>query len=179
MIKKPRTRKYYNPQNEDQAHPCDHPGCPKAGEYRAPKDRRLRDYYWFCLEHVQEYNARWNYYDGISDEPPEDEQPKRTRMRFRHRKSNIKYNYGAAFSADDLLNNDFSRIDSAYYTAEERAAIRVMEMSAQEMTLANLKKQYKKLVKKYHPDVNRNDPEAEEKFKRLSIAYQYLLQRFG
>ena len=37
-----------------------------------------------------------------------------------------------------------------------------------------------KLVKKYHPDLNReNKEEAEEKFKQLTIAYQALSARFA
>ena len=60
-----RTKKYYAPQNENVVHKCDFPGCAEKGEYRAPKDRKLKDYYWFCLKHVQEYNSKWNYYgDG-------------------------------------------------------------------------------------------------------------------
>lgn len=37
-----------------------------------------------------------------------------------------------------------------------------------------IKKNYKKLAKKYHPDVNPNDKEAENKFKELSEAYAVL-----
>ena len=68
-----RTKKYYAPQNEDMPHQCDHPGCTEKGEYRAPKNRRLKEYYWFCLKHVQEYNAKWNYYEGegLEDEAEE------------------------------------------------------------------------------------------------------------
>ena len=47
---------------------CDHPGCQESGEFRAPKSRaQLREYYWFCLDHVREYNKSWNYYAGLSD----------------------------------------------------------------------------------------------------------------
>ena len=43
------------------------PGCPHAGEYRAPKSRaQLNDYWWFCLEHVRAYNAAWDFYRGMS-----------------------------------------------------------------------------------------------------------------
>ncbi|MFR0737520.1 MAG: hypothetical protein ACLSHR_11630 [Oscillospiraceae bacterium] len=73
MKKIKRPRKYFAPQNEGMERKCDHPGYEKAGEYRAPKDRKLKDY-WFCLEHVQEYNAQWNYYAG--EIPEEDEGPK-------------------------------------------------------------------------------------------------------
>ena len=36
-----------------------------------------------------------------------------------------------------------------------------------------IKKAYRKLARKYHPDVNK-DPGAEEKFKELNAAYEVL-----
>ncbi len=37
-----------------------------------------------------------------------------------------------------------------------------------------IKKSYRKLAKKYHPDMNANNPKAEEKFKEISEAYEVL-----
>ncbi len=39
---------------------------------------------------------------------------------------------------------------------------------------ASIKKAYKTLAKKYHPDLNPNNPEAEEKFKEINEAYGVL-----
>ena len=53
---------------------CDHPDCLQQGEFRAPKSRsKLNDFYWFCLDHVREYNKTWNYYAGMSPEEVERE----------------------------------------------------------------------------------------------------------
>jgi molecular chaperone DnaJ len=41
-------------------------------------------------------------------------------------------------------------------------------------TPAQIKEAYRRLAKKYHPDTNRGDPQAEERFKRLSEAYHIL-----
>ncbi len=43
---------------------------------------------------------------------------------------------------------------------------------------ADIKKRYKALVKQYHPDVNRNDPAAEERFKRITQAYKLLQEEY-
>ena len=48
---------------------CDHADCALAGEFPAPKSRQnLRDYYWFCLAHVRDYNKKWDYYAGMNPE---------------------------------------------------------------------------------------------------------------
>src|SRR5690554_1540369 len=37
-----------------------------------------------------------------------------------------------------------------------------------------IKKAYRRLARQYHPDVNKDDPQAEEKFKEINEAYQVL-----
>src|SRR5918999_2760 len=46
---------------------CEWKGCRAPGCCRAPK-RRTRDgeFYWFCVDHVRQYNASYNYFDGMS-----------------------------------------------------------------------------------------------------------------
>ena len=39
---------------------------------------------------------------------------------------------------------------------------------------AEIKKAFRKLARKHHPDVNPNDPQAEEHFKNINEAYQVL-----
>lgn len=181
MKKIKRPRKYFAPQNEGTERKCDHPGCEKAGEYRAPKDRKLKDYYWFCLEHVQEYNAQWNYYAG--EIPEEDEGPK-ARMHFKGFRSKVRYKHGYSFKDDfgffGEYATDYSAIDDEImYNAEERKCLEIMELKISEVSLESLKHQYKKLAKKYHPDTNQGDKDAEEKFKQLTNAYSLLLAKLS
>ena len=178
MIKKvSRRSKYFAPQNENTKHPCDYPGCHKAGEYRAPKDKNLKDYYWFCLEHVQEYNAKWNYY---ADEIPEEEKKDNYR-KFRF-SSHIKYNFGFDFNDGyRIFDERIYQTDSLIVrlTPEEKRGLDFMEISIEALNLETLKKAYKKAVKKYHPDVNSNDSSAEEKFKIISTTYKSLVQKMS
>lgn len=51
---------------------CEHEGCNEKGSFRAPYSRtELQKFRWFCEVHVREYNLRWNYYAGMSDEEVE------------------------------------------------------------------------------------------------------------
>lgn len=182
-MRKPAKRrsKYYAPQNEDSAaQVCDHPGCQQPGEFRAPKDRSLKDYYWFCLKHVQEYNAQWNYYDGSEEKEEETREKHRRRFNFN---SKVKYNFGfdrnGNFEFFDNYDPDFSAFESPYFSPSDRQYLKIMELTSEGLTEESLKKQYKKLVKKYHPDINREDKDAEEKFKLLGQAYKALLAKFN
>ena len=46
---------------------CEMPGCRACGEHRAPRDRSLSGYYWFCLDHVREYNKAWDFFSGMNE----------------------------------------------------------------------------------------------------------------
>src|SRR5262245_46129393 len=52
-----------------QAPPCDWPGCAKPGAHRAPKGRGMEgQFYNYCLDHVQQYNKTYNFFEGMADD---------------------------------------------------------------------------------------------------------------
>ena len=46
---------------------CNHPNCTEEGVYKAPLDYdNLGNYQWFCIEHIKEFNKKWNYHKTVS-----------------------------------------------------------------------------------------------------------------
>jgi hypothetical protein len=174
------------------ATPCDWGGCAASGEYRAPKDRRLADYFMFCLEHVRAYNARWDFHAGCSMADLEAEiRSAATWERptwklgtlgagFRSGRLGARMSDPFGFSAGtDFEDRKKARAEDAQAratpggaTARNRA-LKALELSGP-VTLDALKERYKALVKKYHPDANGGSAEAEDRMKVINEAYQTL-----
>jgi hypothetical protein len=164
------------------AHACDMPGCPEAGEFRAPKDRGLQDYYHFCFQHVQEYNKAWDFFDGMSqadieaqiknamfgDRPtwiytsaPDWEETLRARAQSYR-----------SFSEDEPHKKKEQAIPPVGQTPE-REALLIMGLEPP-VTFVKIKERYRTLMKEHHPDRNPNNKQAEEIVKKVNMAYTIL-----
>lgn len=161
---------------------CDHPGCAELGGYRAPRGRdKLDEHYWFCLEHVREYNAAWDYFRGMSEADIE-----------RHRRADTVGNrptwpLGSRTGGYRFDQESMRRAFRAYFGGDDEApkaaparprtetdeALATLELS-EGCTLATIKARYKELVKRHHPDANGGDKAAEEKLKTINQAYGVL-----
>ncbi len=172
---------YDDPEPARAARRCDHPGCTREGEYRAPRSRdHLDDYYWFCLDHVRAYNAAWDYYKGMSADQIEAEIRTSTTWQrptwpLGQKTSNRKFNFAVndPFGLFDDEHDEIKRAKTRPPTPEEKA-MTVLGLEGP-LTLAALKARYKELVKLHHPDANNGDKAAEERFKDVSQAYTTLL----
>jgi DnaJ-domain-containing protein 1 len=165
----------------DNAPACQIAGCKEAGIYKAPKSKsQLHEYQWLCLDHIREYNQQWDFFDGFDREQIE---------------SFIKdatYGHRPTWSRETHMSHkQFQQLQDALYEFLEmgikapkpapalppklRKALAILDMEYP-CTTPQLKKQYRAMVKKHHPDVNKGNKESEEKFKQITIAYTTLLE---
>ncbi len=162
---------------------CSHPDCGQAGEYPAPKSRhQLNEYYFFCLEHVREYNKAWNYFAGLSPEQIEEyireatvwERPSWPMSEWGMKDKHIreKAMRDACDEPPLCAESEEEALPSA-----ERDALATLELEFP-VDFAAVKRKYRTLVKKHHPDASGGDPENEEKFKKISKAFAVLRKFF-
>jgi hypothetical protein len=169
---------------------CEMPDCQEEGTHKAPKDRGLDNYYLFCLEHVQLYNKAWNYFEGMAPRDVEEHIIKsfygdRPTWKFdgfdgfddnlRHRAWQNYHGYtdeeaNSKRQEEKKQSRSGHAIDSQ---TKEYEALMIMGL-APPVTLPVIKKRYKELAKKYHPDLNNNDKHAEELLKSINMAYTIL-----
>jgi hypothetical protein len=161
------------------------PGCEAPGEYRAPKSRRnLKDYWWFCLEHVRAYNASWDYYKGMSAAEIE------AQLRADTAWQRPSWPLGRLGSSG-AWEEEWLR-DPLHLLADrvKRGSSQVQQRMPPELrgplatlglswptTLDVVKARYKELAKRHHPDANGGDRAAEERLKTINLAYAALRSR--
>jgi hypothetical protein len=163
---------------------CDHPDCRETGKYRAPRSRQeLHRFYWFCLEHVREYNAAWNYYADMDDAAVEAEirndivwQRPTWPLGTRPGASGVPFHDPLNLlgeGATDPRANREAQVQMQNLTGEEREALSVLGLVAP-ITKADIKHRYKLLAKTLHPDANGGDKRAEDRLKSVNQAYTAL-----
>ncbi len=193
-----RQSNFYRPQNdfgeETQTRCCDAPGCSKPGEFKAPKSRsNLREYYWFCLDHIRAYNAAWNYFADMDEDQIEKHIRHATIWERPTGKMGVGQNFfRAREKIFENLEKDFGGFKYEHYREKERAsgenwyaennlershmdALAIFELD-QNTDFQEIKAKYRALVKKHHPDLNGGCKKAEEKLKRINQSFMVLKQ---
>ena len=170
---------------------CDNNNCQKEGKFKAPKSKTdLNNYYLFCLNHIKEYNKSWDYYKGMSVDEIELSlrqditwnrptwPTKNSSQKFFTVINDIFYNKFNFFKNDEKLKKYyFNNKNKTNLTREEKKSIEKLGIDFP-ITVEKIKISYKKLVKKYHPDINKSDKNAEKQFKDVNSAYRLLLKKF-
>ena len=163
--------------------------CPAARRWAnigRPKSRRdLKDYWWFCLEHVRAYNSTWDYYKGMSAAQIEAQLRADTSWQ---RPSWPLGRLGTTAAWDEELVRDplhllaagrvkRGQADTPKQTPPElREPLATLGLSWP-TTLDAVKTRYKELAKRHHPDANGGDRASEERLKTINLAYAAVRSR--
>ena len=184
--KRSRTRRGMSGAFETSTRACEHPGCQETGQYRAPKSPDdLDDFYWFCKDHVGEYNLKWNFFNGQTEEEI-DAQVGKDRVWERETKPFGKRGEEARawarLGVDDphqILGENATRNPGKSITGTrklpptERRALDILE-AKDHWTKAEIRKSYKALIKVLHPDMNGGDRGHEDQLGEVVWAWDQI-----
>jgi hypothetical protein len=167
---------------------CQFSGCRENGIYRAPVARdNLKEYYWFCLDHVRAYNLSWNFYAGMSEGEIEYrrrhdivwERPSWPFGRFGEPRNGPGDPYGPrVHDSFGFFSQGSEGPARARPRTAEQKALAILDL-AEPVTFEDIKARYKALAKKLHPDSNGGDTGAEERLKSVNLAYAALKISFA
>jgi hypothetical protein len=169
--------------------PCSVAGCDAHGEFRAPGGRRPGfdgpgDYRWLCLDHVREFNMRYNFFDGMSPEEIWEAQSSyggwasETRA-FAASGADAPPKWSDFRDPMDALGARFRGLRrraadaEAGISPETRAAFRTLDLPV-DADLHRIRTAYSTLVRRYHPDRNGGDRSHEKALQAVIEAYTHL-----
>jgi curved DNA-binding protein CbpA len=168
---------------------CDHPGCNEPAPHRAPMGRlREGQYFSFCLDHVKEYNASYNYFNGMSAEDVAVYQKEDTvghrptwSMGSNRSRKGFREEGDDPSQTSDPLGLFRSRMPPGAEPPAPKprygvAILKALEQLGLDDTVdaVAVKTRYKELVKRLHPDANGGDRSNEDKLREIIRAYNYL-----
>jgi hypothetical protein len=176
---------------------CEWAGCDKPGAHRAPKGRGREGQYWrYCIDHVREYNANYNYFAGLADDDVMSYQKDaltghrptwRMGMNAGPRAGTSGPRSASNKGQGFTLHDPFGFVDGAEKPGHSRPVesegrtIRNAERKAFETlgleldaTAAQIKARFKEQVKRHHPDSHGGDRSYEDRLRAVIQAYNYL-----
>ena len=161
---------------------CDWNNCTEVGEYKAPVEKdNSKKYRLLCFKHIKEFNKNWNYFSGMSDRAviqflKSDATWHKPTQGFSSSDNFFKVLWNNALNDgfDDLkFKNQFNTKGNLKFTNNDIKAFAVVGISVG-LKWDKIQQKFKKLVKKFHPDINSGDKNYEEKLKVITLAYTQL-----
>ena len=156
----PRWRGYAGAREATQVRLCDRHGCEEPGDCPAPKSPNSPDRWMFCQRHAAEYNAGWDYFEGLSKEEAAARESDEARDNSGYREA-AHYGWGGP--------GDGSR------SRDEMRALDLLGLEA-DADFETVKRAWRTKAKEVHPDVKPGDAEAAKAFQAVQLAYEVLRQ---
>lgn len=166
-------------QKENNPRSCYNPDCKELGIYPAPKSKEnLREYLYFCINCIREFNKSWNYFEGLNEQELEIEIRKSTtwnRPSWKFGTKNLNYDFEKAFRQF----NEQKKLDENKNVSKKiKDAFNLLDLDLNS-TPDEIKRRYKNLAKKWHPDVQQNETNHNKnKFIDITNAYKTILDSF-
>ena len=166
-------------QKENNPRSCYNPDCKELGIYPAPKSKEnLREYLYFCINCIREFNKSWNYFEGLNEQELEIEIRKSTtwnRPSWKFGTKNLNYDFEKAFRQF----NDQKKLDENKNVSKKiKDAFNLLDLDLNSSP-DEIKRRYKNLAKKWHPDVQQNETNHNKnKFIDITNAYKTILDSF-
>ncbi len=154
----PRWRGYESTREAQNVRICDRFGCDAVGDRPAPKSPNSPEKWYFCETHAGEYNRNWDYFQGLSKEEAEERERK-------ERSENAGYHESA--------HHAWAGPGDGTHTRDEMTALEVLGVEV-DATFEEIRKAYRLLAKRNHPDVNQGDEDAAKRFQAIQAAYNVL-----
>tara|TARA_B100000900_G_scaffold407334_1_gene419873 strand:- start:11 stop:547 length:537 start_codon:yes stop_codon:yes gene_type:complete len=159
---------------------CSNPECLELGVYPAPKSRdKLREYLYFCINCIRDFNKSWNYFEGLNEQELEVEIRKSVtwnRPSWKFGTKNLNHDFEKAFKEfENQKNNNNKKV----LDKNLENAFKILGLST-ETSINEVKTKYKFLAKKWHPDVQNENKskDNEDKFINITNAYKIILESF-
>ena len=185
--KNPRGRRSMSGASDTSTRLCEHDGCQEAGKFRAPKAPDvLDDFFWFCKDHVREYNLKWNFFNGtteaeINAQRSKDKVWERETKDFRDTEARAWARLGIEDPHQVLGENATKNPGKSGGSAgsgrrlppTERRALEILE-GKDNWNKAEVRGAYKALIKVLHPDMNGGDRSQEEQLQEVVWAWDQL-----
>ena len=91
---------------------------------------------------------------------------------------NILWNNALEDKLNIFKSTSFKEFKKTQLNSKDRDALDIMELKY-ETKWEDIQKQFKTLVKKYHPDKNQGNKKFEDKLKKITLAYSQLKMTMG
>jgi len=161
---------------------CDWNNCSNIGQYRAPIERdNSKKYRLLCLKHIKEFNKNWNYFEKMNDAEilefiKSDMTWHKPTQNFSAQDNFFKILWNNALKEDlnkNGIDKNYAKIAQLNFSNKDLKAFDILGLDVT-INWENIRSKFKKLVKKFHPDMNSGNRKFEEKLKIITLAYTQL-----
>ena len=150
--------------------------------FKAPIEKdNSKNFRLLCLNHIKEFNKNWNYFSGMNDGQiynflKSDMTWHKPTQSFSSSDNFFKVLWNNALKDEfdkSKLKSQFNQMNQFKFNQNDIKAFSILGVSVG-LKWTKIQEKFKKLVKKFHPDMNSGNKSYEEKLKIITFAYTQL-----